>query len=1440
MSYRQRLKQRKKFEDMSSKDQQDVLVWSHVPYQFRPTEVQENIHLKRYHTPLSNTFGLLGMDEKVSMSSQDDVLSLSPEAVLTSPLESQHRKNQREADMVWCCDKKESDFLYCAGNSTSVTHRRWWHYSCAGFHTDNIPSEEWLCNDCQNLPDSTSSGGVSDKHIASVSPVLAESSGPLELKSSSLTEARVWRQLFHSNMVRRCMGNKSSIIGGVRAVLDLDSDDEISLLSMMWRMTLLDRHLCFTFLSLRRLFEFIATQVYQCQRQIETSLNPNDNGGVVTLRLMESELKSVRDLHVNSLPVALGGAVWEEDMTVSIRCAARSLDDIQREARCLMGILQSGSEVGLNTLELIMKSCSSTLYRPHVLYGALLLSLMSVQWSVSPSDSHDGKFTWSNPLWGQCISVLTINEFLITFPTVKSLSSRLETAIVVDVGQGELRIVVPQRCIVTGNAKKAQSTKKLYQAMVQGHLSELVDTMSDVKSKRSKNTKEPLAESRRTKGKTKKRSRETVAGMVSLKDVKKHFEKLTSVARERTTFGTEEHESSREVTVSVTSETLTTQSSLLIVQSCEKVAGVNVHSPIGGNVLQLSIQMPDASIPTVISYGDRGTTNVAPTPSVSSSLSVCADSVSPVPSSCDVPTPPVGTVSSDELLFLRAVLSLCHEEVPITVQFRSRKFVQKECSNGALSFLSFLQDHRFKWFFHPDQVTEKITKVTDDGGTVRSFVEDACDTVLTSVRKVLLPVTVHLHPSHICDTSRSENQQTISRKKQENWTPQELKVRAVRQKESDTKSASLGCLHSAVHLVDRLNSMYRTLCWNRTPEHAAPGGRAPTFQCRKNENRTTVCDVFVHHPLTSQDVTKAAAVGSFSEDSSSCSVSPQPTDTLPSSSLSLLSPSLSSSSSSSALSSSPQQPSPWAIPPVCLSEVKDKVYLTTQSCTSVVTKRKGALQAHDTRVGKGRTSSPIDSSLWEGPSGELQMSGLPVSMFRSQKSLSRVPLTVDHKTLRLVTSDRRDVVTRKDLKLNPNAVTLGQLGGSQRSTVITGISYKFVTDVRRRNLWFKGKGHYLNLRPSQPSSSTEATVGAVGVDLRPEVRLQLDFTTGEITYSPVVGQFLFHVPLSTEVMKPTETVSLSGVSEKVPFQYCTPPSLPHSLDSPEAFTSVYQKIRGSGSEQQRRYVRRLRRNITRVFRPTRHGVSVLRGTSVDCKGISMSSVSTSQSQSEPFGVQSSAGRIIWRKGLDDMPPGLRQWDPGVDIFGVPYLGVTRHADSVRHALRPAVVGPNWCASGDPNVKSFYDFYVPNTGSVVDVGRGWAQRVYAKLGRKIDRLTSEMDQEVNRQLQDIVSNQNMSIENLKLAKVVLVKSLEENDESYRKKSKSVRQVTADLSSCDFIFICVQLFSVIQKEQVKLHRVTSIFLSAFDLRVLPWLETDRLFYQQGMIHKYIMML
>ena len=51
-------------------------------------------------------------------------------------------------------------------------------------------------------------------------------------------------------------------------------------------------------------------------------------------------------------------------------------------------------------------------------------------------------------------------------------------------------------------------------------------------------------------------------------------------------------------------------------------------------------------------------------------------------------------------------------------------------------------------------------------------------------------------------------------------------------------------------------------------------------------------------------------------------------------------------------------------------------------------------------------------------------------------------------------------------------------------------------------------------------------------------------------------------------------------------------------------------------------------------------------------------------------------------------------------------------------------------------------------------------------------------------------------------------------------------------CVSYFLCMsQLRRKVQAEQAKLHRVVCEFLSAFDLRVLPWLESDRLLQIQG---------
>ena len=146
-----------------------------------------------------------------------------------------------------------------------------------------------------------------------------------------------------------------------------------------------------------------------------------------------------------------------------------------------------------------------------------------------------------------------------------------------------------------------------------------------------------------------------------------------------------------------------------------------------------------------------------------------------------------------------------------------------------------------------------------------------------------------------------------------------------------------------------------------------------------------------------------------------------------------------------------------------------------------------------------------------------------------------------------------------------------------------------------------------------------------------------------------------------------------------------------------------------------------------------------------------------------------------------MPLALRHWDPGVDAFGVPYLGVTRHPDEQRRTTfsertqTTSFGGGKLCVSGDPNIKSFYDFYLPNSGSVVDVGRGWAQRVLDKWGRKMDRLQSEMDASVQTALKQMVGRQGMTMTLLKQEKAKLIQSLQTNAGPYRSKFAQLQKV-----------------------------------------------------------------
>ena len=180
--------------------------------------------------------------------------------------------------------------IYCAGNSTSRSHRRWWHVSCATLKEQKTPEQQklktlapdqqWLCPDCSSSRDGMGAAGMddgeenigtADRAINNQTAIPSSPTGEKEVKNEPDTQRdiTVWRQMLHV-MARRCMGNASRIIGGVRAKLDIDPSVKSSLLSMMWRQTMLDRHFCFAFLSVRRLLAYVADQA--CQFRVRTRL----------------------------------------------------------------------------------------------------------------------------------------------------------------------------------------------------------------------------------------------------------------------------------------------------------------------------------------------------------------------------------------------------------------------------------------------------------------------------------------------------------------------------------------------------------------------------------------------------------------------------------------------------------------------------------------------------------------------------------------------------------------------------------------------------------------------------------------------------------------------------------------------------------------------------------------------------------------------------------------------------------------------------------------------------------------------------------------------------------------------------------------------------------------------------------------------------------------
>jgi hypothetical protein len=97
--------------------------------------------------------------------------------------------------------------------------------------------------------------------------------------------------------------------------------------------------------------------------------------------------------------------------------------------------------------------------------------------------------------------------------------------------------------------------------------------------------------------------------------------------------------------------------------------------------------------------------------------------------------------------------------------------------------------------------------------------------------------------------------------------------------------------------------------------------------------------------------------------------------------------------------------------------------------------------------------------------------------------------------------------------------------------------------------------------------------------------------------------------------------------------------------------------------------------------------------------------------------------IPWCKGLESMPPSLRNIEFGCDSTGTPYVEVTLPTCKASHVT-------HWGMAGDPNLKSFYDMYVFPTGAGIHVARGIASRWRETFGKVMDRARSQIDRKLN--------------------------------------------------------------------------------------------------------------
>ena len=123
----------------------------------------------------------------------------------------------------------------------------------------------------------------------------------------------------------------------------------------------------------------------------------------------------------------------------------------------------------------------------------------------------------------------------------------------------------------------------------------------------------------------------------------------------------------------------------------------------------------------------------------------------------------------------------------------------------------------------------------------------------------------------------------------------------------------------------------------------------------------------------------------------------------------------------------------------------------------------------------------------------------------------------------------------------------------------------------------------------------------------------------------------------------------------------------------------------------------------------------------------------------PVTIQLVQGDSGFESALRCLPAQLRgvNWLPGRDHLGVPLVEMTYEPARVREATERADTSlcGRYYAAFDPNIHDLFTVYLLNSGAVLSVGRGWAQRILDTVGRELSRVENAMAGLVNARLED---------------------------------------------------------------------------------------------------------